>query len=695
MADKRVSLELDVELKGLNTIEELEDKLKEIDTSLKGVKNTSEEWINGATNYRKVEKKLNDVKTAAKGTGDSFKKVKGSSKEMSQGVDSAAQVMRTFAGDSQEANTAISLVEDTMKGSLNVWVAVGTAVAVAAVALFKYMTRATDAEIAQRHLNEVLRESNRLIIDETLELEILLDIAKDVTQSLEDREEAIKRINKISPGYLGNITLENIATKETTESIDSYTDALLKASRAQAFYSKQKELANKLVDLENRSIEDSVTATDKLKAANLAINTVATYKGSLAVFARQNNQKEKEDIEEQIGLLKDQFEQQVKNGKANADKTKDEIKLSAEEIKAKNDANDAALARLAKEKEDRERASASASATRKSEREKKAREDKKAADEEIALREKLSKEVFLIGKNKFDREMVLAMNEFEELTKNLDENNQIVIDAKLILNEKIRKIDAEEKTFNDAEEKKKQESIEEIRESYRQKAKDDKAVTEEEKLNLEKERIIAELDLLGATSEQKLEIEAYYAKQIADIKISEEEKVADAKRQINNLLFNDAINLAETFFAKEGKMSKDAFNAVKAMKVAQAIIATYQGANAIFASAAANPATVLFPAQPFLLAGSAIANGLINVKKILSTKIGSSGGGGNGGGGGGSNPNTNTGGVSGAFQPRNINLTRTPNQQIDVNPIKVFVTESDISSAQINANNTKQVSVIK
>ena len=650
MADKRVSLELDVELKGLNTIEELEDKLKEIDTSLKGVKNTSEEWINGAANYRKVEKKLNDVKTAAKGTGDSFKKVKGSSKEMSQGVDSAAQVMRTFAGDSQEANTAISLVEDTMKGSLNVWVAVGTAVAVAAVALFKYMTRATDAEIAQRHLNEVLRESNRLIIDETLELEILLDIAKDVTQSLEDREEAIKRINKISPGYLGNITLENIATKETTESIDSYTDALLKASRAQAFYSKQKELANKLVDLENRSIEDSVTATDKLKAANLAINTVATYKGSLAVFARQNNQKEREDIEEQIGLLKDEFEQQVKNGKANADKTKDEIKLSAEEIKAKNDANDAAIKRINK-------------------------------------REGESKKAYNARIKRLEKERLAT----EKLNKEKDKEGQDALD------DWDKETDKQEKDREEARavEAKRLSDILSIRETFRMKNEDLEDETEEAKLLREKERIIAELDLLGATSEQKLEIEAYYAKQIADIKISEEEKVADAKRQINNLLFNDAINLAETFFAKEGKMSKDAFNAVKAMKVAQAIIATYQGANAIFASAAANPATVLFPAQPFLLAGSAIANGLINVKKILSTKIGSSGGGGNGGGGGGSNPNTNTGGVSGAFQPRNINLTRTPNQQIDVNPIKVFVTESDISSAQINANNTKQVSVIK
>ena len=45
---------------------------------------------------------------------------------------------------------------------------------------------------------------------------------------------------------------------------------------------------------------------------------------------------------------------------------------------------------------------------------------------------------------------------------------------------------------------------------------------------------------------------------------------------------------------------------------------TYKGANAIFASAAANPSTVLFPAQPFIAAAAAVGMGIANVRKILT-----------------------------------------------------------------------------
>ena len=111
---------------------------------------------------------------------------------------------------------------------------------------------------------------------------------------------------------------------------------------------------------------------------------------------------------------------------------------------------------------------------------------------------------------------------------------------------------------------------------------------------------------------------------------------------------------------------------------------TYQGANAIFASAALNPATVLFPAQPFIAAGIAIANGLANVVNISKQQFQTSspGGGqqqtpsfGGGGGGGGGTPPT--------IQAANTS-TLVPQQQT-----QVFVTETDITNTQ------NQVSVIQ
>jgi len=116
------------------------------------------------------------------------------------------------------------------------------------------------------------------------------------------------------------------------------------------------------------------------------------------------------------------------------------------------------------------------------------------------------------------------------------------------------------------------------------------------------------------------------------------------------------------------------------------LIQTYQGANAIFASAAANPATVLFPAQPFIAAGAAVAAGLAQVAKITKTQYESpkpdtstpsSGDLGGVGGGGGSTP-------APTFTPPQFfglgqGALQSNQQQ---NQTQVFVAENDITRTQ-------------
>ena len=143
------------------------------------------------------------------------------------------------------------------------------------------------------------------------------------------------------------------------------------------------------------------------------------------------------------------------------------------------------------------------------------------------------------------------------------------------------------------------------------------------------------------------------------------------------------INLTSAFAKDNEKSQRRAFEINKKLQIAQAIMTTYQGANAIFASAALNPATVLFPAQPFIAAGIAIANGLANVVNISKQQFQTSspaGGGqqtpsfGGGGGGGGTPP---------TLQPANTSTLVPQNQT------QVFVTETDITNTQ------NQVSVIQ
>jgi hypothetical protein len=75
-------------------------------------------------------------------------------------------------------------------------------------------------------------------------------------------------------------------------------------------------------------------------------------------------------------------------------------------------------------------------------------------------------------------------------------------------------------------------------------------------------------------------------------------------------------NIVTSFGGESEKAGRRAFEQQKAISIAMAVIDTYKSANAIFAAAAANPATILFPAQPFIAAGLAIAAGIANVAKI-------------------------------------------------------------------------------
>ena len=143
-------------------------------------------------------------------------------------------------------------------------------------------------------------------------------------------------------------------------------------------------------------------------------------------------------------------------------------------------------------------------------------------------------------------------------------------------------------------------------------------------------------------------------------------------------------NLATAFASNNEKSQKRAFKINKAVQLAQALISTYQGANAIFASAAANPATVLFPAQPFIAAGAAIAAGLANVANISRTKFQGGGGGASSasappslGGGGGSQPaQFNTIGGTGINQ-----LAEGLGGQ-NSQPVQAYVVSGDVTTAQ-------------
>ena len=186
--------------------------------------------------------------------------------------------------------------------------------------------------------------------------------------------------------------------------------------------------------------------------------------------------------------------------------------------------------------------------------------------------------------------------------------------------------------------------------------------------------------LAAIAKQNQDEVDAINAKS-AQTRIAQEEAVQDAKLSLASDALGAIGALTAAFAKGDEKRAKAAFKIQKAVSIAQATVDTYKGANAIFASAAANPKTVLFPAQPFIAAGVAIASGLANVATIAQQQFQ---GGGNPGGGGNNDsvPNLPDGG--GGSQPAQFNplassfLQERPEQ---LTP-RAYVLAGDVASQQ-------------
>lgn len=131
------------------------------------------------------------------------------------------------------------------------------------VALVAFDRRVTPAISKTKLLNDANIQAFKSISTERIELQRLIRIAKEETLSKDQRRKAIEKINAISPKFLGNITLEEINTKKTSEAIKEYTKSILLKSRAQAASNRIVELEGKVLDLASKKAIDLADIGEK------------------------------------------------------------------------------------------------------------------------------------------------------------------------------------------------------------------------------------------------------------------------------------------------------------------------------------------------------------------------------------------------------------------------------------------------
>ena len=244
---------------------------------------------------------------------------------------------------------------------------------------------------------------------------------------------------------------------------------------------------------------------------------------------------------------------------------------------------------------------------------------------------------------------------------------------------------AENKAIQDkkiADEKVRTDAISKIQDDFVQKQKDKDAETELEKINLEEERKLAELERLGATEQQKLAIKEYYSGLKTDVSNKEAEDDIALGEKVKSAKLSMAKNALSLIGEIAGKGSKIA----KGVAIAQATISGVEGTINAFKTASASPITTVFPGYPFVQAGLAAGFAAVNIASIKSTDPSKGGGGGGvkAPSGGGAAPTPPSFNVVGASETSALGdaVAGQANE-----PVQAYVVSNDVTTAQSLQNN--------
>lgn len=170
----------------------------------------------------------------------------------------AAQMVLT--GNIIGATQAMNVFKASLLATPWGFVAAGVAVAVGAYFLLsENVKKLSEAQIQQAKIeklsSEITASATSIIVQQRSALEQLLNTAKNKLLSDKERQSAIKEINRLSPEYLGNITLEGIETDKTRKAVDLYTEALLRGAKARAAQEKLTEITKKQIENEFKAIQ--------------------------------------------------------------------------------------------------------------------------------------------------------------------------------------------------------------------------------------------------------------------------------------------------------------------------------------------------------------------------------------------------------------------------------------------------------
>lgn len=151
------------------------------------------------------------------------------------------------------ATVAQTLFNKVVKA--NPYVAVATAMAALVGVIVAFISKTDKATEAQKELNKVNAEAATQCRSEIVEMSSLVKIAQDKSASDAARMDAIKKLQEKYPGYLDNLSLENIYSQNAATSIANLTNMILEQAKARILLAKVEEIQRKKEEMKKEYLE--------------------------------------------------------------------------------------------------------------------------------------------------------------------------------------------------------------------------------------------------------------------------------------------------------------------------------------------------------------------------------------------------------------------------------------------------------
>jgi hypothetical protein len=540
-------------------------------------------------------------------------------------------------------------------------------------------------------LNETLGDFKKGAQDAFKEINDVKVAFQQARDGVISKEQALKKYNETLGPVLGNAKSLNEAEEIMIKKADAYIKAQGLKAQANALFNKAAEEQAKAL---TASVEDQTNFLDKSLAAYFKYNQFNA--AGADAFLKEQQEKGVKNAKENADKRKNLFEEQAQKLLKDADKLMKDNDIKEKQSNANTKVNYEKKVDLTAELNAKIKALQNDAIT-----------DARAADkakEELDYQATV-KEYETKYKGYKNLTVLLEELRLSHLNKIAEIDNKYNIEEQKKEDEKRKKKEEAERLERERIEKHNQEMLEGVKKDQADQLSEyDTRIKTMQRFQqnsdaLELEAAQFKLDTIKnnekSTYEERLAAQEEFDAKVAEIDKRDRERKEAAVQATLNVTkqgLQATADLVSAFAGKSKEAQKKAFEFQKGVNIATAVIDTFQSAVAAYKGSIGTP--IVGPVLAPIAAAAAVAAGIANIRRIEQTKFDSKdtpSAGGGGGGGGSFAPN-----LSAPVGNTSTNLASIGfGNQEQPEPVKVFVTETDISSSQKNVQKIEQKASIE